>query len=71
MRLKPYELNPIGYKKEKRMSKSAIFTTAYAVAKESWDHFSEGVDFMEHIKNHLGHQLAERIFQEASPVKRS
>lgn len=46
------------------MSKPKIFTTAYATDKMSWLHLSDDVGFMEHIKNHLGERLAERIFQE-------
>lgn len=46
------------------MSKPEIFTTAYTIDKASWVHVSDNVGFMEDIKNHLGRQLAERIFQE-------
>ena len=46
------------------MSKPEIFTTAYTIDKASWVHVSDNVGFMEHVKNNLGRQLAERIFQE-------
>jgi hypothetical protein len=46
------------------MSKPEIFTTAYALDKASWVHLSDDVDFMDYIKNHLGHHIADRIFQE-------
>lgn len=46
------------------MSKPEIFITGYTIDKESWVHVSDNVGFMEDIKNYLGRQLAERIFQE-------
>lgn len=46
------------------MSDHKTFTTAYAIDKGTWDHISDDTGFREHIENHLGHRLAERIFQE-------
>lgn len=46
------------------MSKPEIFTTSYAIDKAYWEHCSDKDDLREHIKNHLGRNLAERIFQE-------
>ena len=46
------------------MNKPESFTTAYTIDKASWIHLLEDADFVEHIRTHLGHQLADRIFQE-------
>ena len=46
------------------MSKPDIFIASYAIDKAYWEHFSDKDDFREHIKNQLGRNLAERIFQE-------
>ena len=44
--------------------KPNVFTTTYNIDEASWSHLSDDADFMEHVRNHLGHQLADRIFQE-------
>ncbi len=46
------------------MNKPETLTTSYAFDKMSWIHLSEDDDFMEYIRTHFGHQLADRIFQE-------
>lgn len=46
------------------MSDHKTFTTAYAIPKESWIHFSVNDGFREHIEDHLGRHIAERIFIE-------
>jgi hypothetical protein len=52
------------------MSKPEIITTAWNMDKASWVHVSDNADFMEHIRTHLGHQLADRIFQECQKGER-
>ena len=52
------------------MSKPEIFTTAWNIDKASWVHVSDNADFMEQIRTHLGHQLADRIFQECQKGER-
>lgn len=46
------------------MSKPEIFTTTYATDRAQWLHLSDDAGFMEHVKNYLSYQLANRIFQE-------
>ena len=46
------------------MNKPETFTTAYTFDKETWIRLSQDTGFIEHIRTHFGHQLADRIFQE-------